>query len=209
MNSTKRITWYAAGRIGFEDVRFGLVPCYLPNPEVEALIPAMATPIPFNVGHHALFYSGPFTVSSNHGSANSSFRDNPDPNLFSAAREDQQKGFGSGSHGSGRIDCVYTGPEDTAGAVFKRAMDGIKKADCVFAWIADHQCYGTLVELGYARALGKRIYIAHSPIIEPVGELWFALRTAEEVGVYTDPKKAWVDAIATAERAARFNLGAI
>lgn len=52
----------------------------------------------------------------------------------------------------------------------------IARADIVFAWIDRDDCYGTITELGYAAALGKRIWIA-SPKLFP--DMWFPFHTAE------------------------------
>lgn len=37
----------------------------------------------------------------------------------------------------------------------------IKECDAVFAWIDSYDCYGTLFELGYAKGLGKPVFIYH------------------------------------------------
>lgn len=90
----------------------------------------------------------------------------------------------------------YTGPyvtdmghgqNDFSGQtlVVTECFEAIKRSDVVFAWIDKLSAYATLVELGYAKALGKRIWIA-SPL--HYEDLWFVYRMADEVmtGV-TDP----------------------
>lgn len=56
-------------------------------------------------------------------------------------------------------------------------LGAIDRADAVFAWISDPACYGTLIELGYARAKGLPIWVAFdSSTLEAGvrGEMWFA-----------------------------------
>lgn len=42
--------------------------------------------------------------------------------------------------------------------VLQRSLDGVRNADVFFALFEDDKAFGTLVELGYARALGKPIF---------------------------------------------------
>lgn len=51
--------------------------------------------------------------------------------------------------------------EDAQRDVFNRSMAGIDAADIVLCMIEDRECYGTLVEIGYARAKGKKVFIAY------------------------------------------------
>lgn len=59
-----------------------------------------------------------------------------------------------GSHGemdpAGKIDIV------------RQCRMALYKADLVFAYLNSPDCYGTLVEIGYAVALGKYVYIAQN-----------------------------------------------
>lgn len=50
--------------------------------------------------------------------------------------------------------------------------DAIEQCDVFFAWIDDLTCYGTLAEIGYARALKKPIWIAGPHKIIHVGDYW-------------------------------------
>lgn len=75
-------------------------------------------------------------------------------------------------------------------SVVERCLQAIASADLVFAWIDDLACYGTLFELGYAKALGKRLAVrfaqgnfyrstperlteAEDEPSNPYDELWF------------------------------------
>lgn len=57
----------------------------------------------------------------------------------------------------------------------------IVQSDAVFAWIDDKTCFGTLVEIGYAYAHGRPIYLAAPPAFVHSGldELWFAVEAAK------------------------------
>lgn len=67
--------------------------------------------------------------------------------------------------------------------VFRMSTDAIDRADFVFAWLDDLTCYGTLVEIGYARAMGKPIYIGTPERVsgEIHEHLWFALEAGRAV----------------------------
>lgn len=53
----------------------------------------------------------------------------------------------------------------------------ISRSDMVFAWIESLDAYGTLVELGYAKGLGKKVWIAGP---EHFSDLWFAYQMADK-----------------------------
>lgn len=101
-----------------------------------------------------------------------------------------QKDLSSG-HGSepGHIVDFYD-EEGSAGLyldsdrreVFANCRSQIAMCDTLFAWIYDDTCYGTLVEIGYAAALGKRIWVGiDDSFAEKVGDMWFSMAAAETV----------------------------
>lgn len=51
------------------------------------------------------------------------------------------------------------------------AIRGIFSCDILFAWIESADCHGTLVEIGFAKALKKKVFIAWPKRIDA---LWFA-----------------------------------
>lgn len=55
--------------------------------------------------------------------------------------------------------------------IAKRCLEAIERSDVLFAWIDSPDCYGTLVEIGYARGLGKMIWIAFDVHMD---DFWFA-----------------------------------
>ena len=65
--------------------------------------------------------------------------------------------------------------DDARAFVHRQCLDALHCADLVFAWLDDRTAYGTLVELGYAAALRKRVVIAHPGDLRLVRDMWFAL----------------------------------
>lgn len=111
------------------------------------------------------------------------------------------KAYGS-NHGY--IHGVTTcNPDAAEGAAYRGSLQGIARADVVIAFLDDLEAYGTLIEIGYARALGKRIIV-----VTPYGEadwgrsvleneLWFAIRAADKHIVlpsrpYVDKRAMWL-----------------
>ncbi len=137
---------YIAGRIGYERTRFGL-PVDIYRHEDEYWITDYPT---FVFRSHTLTYTGPFTVSCDHGCAHQ-FKHAVGPTCGN--------------------DSMYLGPDEKIeGYHFQKALrdlvvrkttQGIKDADAVFVWLSDNSeiAHGTLTEIGYAAALQKPIYI--------------------------------------------------
>jgi nucleoside 2-deoxyribosyltransferase len=74
-------------------------------------------------------------------------------------------------------------------------MAGIANADAVFVWLEDTECYGTLIEVGYAFAMKKPIYLAHAPNVFPNGEMWFAFKAAQMTIQSSNARDAFLSAI--------------
>ena len=77
-------------------------------------------------------------------------------------------------------------PDRAQDATYRGALQGISRADVVVAYLEDLEAYGTLVEIGYARAAGKRLIVITSPALHkpPLNDgwsrgLWFAIRAAD------------------------------
>lgn len=70
---------------------------------------------------------------------------------------------GDGDHGviglGGNAD-DSRGAAGVRDAVRKLCLNAIKNTDIVFAWLDRPDCHGTLAEIGYAHAVGRRIWIA-------------------------------------------------
>lgn len=107
--------------------------------------------------------------------------------------------FGTTSHGSDE-DCNY-GLDDSVSnrradprvkrETLNRALDGVRLCDAFFAWVDDFECHGTIAEIGYAKALGKPIYIGCTrEFIATASELWFPFGMADAILVDTCPREA-------------------
>lgn len=184
---------YLAGKIRKNDWRTGRYPI---KSAWDALDHRGSGPWPIVREHvHGMDYVGPFFMSCDHGCAH-----------------------GPETHGVGAGDVVEGAyPAPSRSEVIMRCLNAIERADIFFAWFgAEQDCdknhvtaYGTLTELGYAKALKKTIVVAlpedsrhtvevidpdHGGWLDqeanPNGELWFALQCASEVIIADDPWNA-------------------
>jgi nucleoside 2-deoxyribosyltransferase len=62
------------------------------------------------------------------------------------------------------------------GEVFNTNLERIRRADAVFAYIDREEAYGSAVEIGYAKAIGKPIFVGFSPDAPWQDDMWFAAR---------------------------------
>jgi very-short-patch-repair endonuclease len=97
-------------------------------------------------------YVGPYFISCDHGCFHAE-------GGHGYAEEDY------GGDGGHRI--YFNESRETAHSLCLRS---IHSADIVFAWIDSKYAYGTIVELGYAKALGKQIFIASPSYYK---DMWF------------------------------------
>lgn len=73
--------------------------------------------------------------------------------------------------------------------VVEQARAAIDASDMVFAWIDSPDCYGTLIEIGYAIGLGKVVRVGMKNSAD-LDQLWFARHLAHAV-VRDRPRDAW------------------
>jgi hypothetical protein len=82
---------------------------------------------------------------------------------------------------------------DTQDIIFKRNLESIQECDLMFANITESRlnksnaldCYGTLVEIGIAHALGKPVYIAfHYDLVLQLNEFWIMMKCAADTNTY-------------------------
>jgi nucleoside 2-deoxyribosyltransferase len=77
--------------------------------------------------------------------------------------------------------------------VSSAVQSAIDAADLVFAWIDGPDCYGTILEIGYARAVNKAVVVAFSnefSLTKAAQEMWLLTKW----GYYVEdnsPKEAW------------------
>lgn len=84
----------------------------------------------------------------------------------------------------------------------------IIQCDLLFAWIDSTDCYGTLVEIGFAKGLGKPVAVAVSRDIE-ASQLWLASAAATYPMVASSAKEAWSDFWGTVELGHRESAAAV
>lgn len=177
---------YAAGKISRSDWRLEFFRdrqtdrvnertlAYISNGELEGLpvtsaytlLPAWPE-IPLEGG---ALYVGPHFISDDHGCYHG-------PNFH-----------GSGAEGWPVPACKEIGPCGAAypsvgrGHVYSRCIETIDRSTHVVAWLDDPTAYGTLFELGYAKAKGKHITIMVPEDLsarEDLHQLWFTLHSSD------------------------------
>jgi hypothetical protein len=134
---------YFAGKIGHTDWRHELVERATGQ---SRILRDSDGPFEFSMGRHQVTYQGPFFCSCDHGCFH-----------------------GPHTHGVGldiHVGCpAARSPHDVfadGGAVYFESLAAIDRSEWVFAFINDPTCFGTLFELGYARARGKALILCFS-----------------------------------------------
>jgi len=165
---------YLAGKIWSNDWRHDIFKG-LRNHQYDNIYddPYFKRDAPLVVDGHT--YSGPYFLSDDHS-------------FF----------HGDGSHGRGlHLDENVMAPDweiERQQYVVQKCFQWIKESDAMFVWLSADDCYGTIAEIGYAKSLGKRIFIGVDEKEKSKGyvnDMWFALECAEEV-VYTQTAvEAW------------------
>ncbi|MCY1141568.1 hypothetical protein OWR29_26520 [Actinoplanes sp. Pm04-4] len=102
---------------------------------------------------------------------------------------------GTNAHGvaAGSAACGGAYPGLPREEVVKRCLAAIEDCTHIFAWIDEPTAYGSLAEIGYARALGKRIYLYLPAGVQALDDLWFAMQMAELTSRVADVDAAWND----------------
>lgn len=127
--------------------------------------------VPLGIGDHMM--TGPFFINCGHSEI--------------GCYRMQENG-----HGMGADDCGCGGSDTSRSNVVRMCLNAIERSDVLFAWIDQDSCYGTLAEIGYAKALGKIVWIAGpSQYVRvgpddnhgenPISDLWFACSMADEL----------------------------
>lgn len=155
---------YLAGKISRKDWRRSIVgdhlqvaveTCPCSSGESELL------PVSWPVAERAIFgthhFVGPYFVDCRHGGC----------------------AFGDDEHG---VAATSNEPGDHGerlrpGAVADRCLAAVANCDVLFAFVHQLDCYGTIVEIGAAKALGKRIWITGWRHFR---DMWFAYEMADK-----------------------------
>lgn len=120
-------------------------------------------------GDHA--FTGPFYMEWGRGG------DYPPGNAF----EDDhglnvEHGVCNHGHGCDCEDDRLTVSGKTRADIIRLCCDAIDRSDVVFAWLEHLDCYGTVAELGYAHAKGKRVWVA---MAREMRDMWFVQKLVE------------------------------
>ncbi|MFI7077545.1 nucleoside 2-deoxyribosyltransferase [Verrucosispora sp. NA02020] len=156
MSTFEGIRVYAAGKITQNGWRHSLFPIFddadTTNPDRQ--------PWPEEVRIPALpgaVYVGPHFMSDDHG----------------CYHGENMHGVAAGEHACGGAYPGLSRPE-----VAQRCLAAIRLSTHVFAWLDDPTCHGSLVEIGYARALGKQVFVYTKAGQKDLADLWFAKQIA-------------------------------
>jgi nucleoside 2-deoxyribosyltransferase len=139
-------------------------------------------------------YTGPFFISCDHGCAHgdnlhgvaavdlvSDDKEYLSTHKLATWSKEELEELEQDEHGffvrSYRGGCL-SGDGPRQEQVVTLCQEAIRQSDVVFVWLDQEDAYGTLVELGYAKALQKRVWIA-GPAYLP--DMWFAYRSADRV----------------------------
>jgi hypothetical protein len=160
---------YLAGKIDKNDWRHNLVPDLRDTYSMERWIAVRNLPM---VGGHD--YVGPFFIACDHGCSHG-------PNSHGAA---------VGNEASCAIAGADIGHENdnSPARVHAKGVDGIRRCDVFVAWMGLDfaSAYGTIYEIGVAKALYKKIAIIKHPALK-IEDFWFPLEAADLILTTTDP----------------------
>lgn len=93
--------------------------------------------------------------------------------------------------------------------VRRLALDAIRRCDVLFAWVDTLDCFGTLAEIGYAHAMGRRIWVGSPPeFSDSYRHLWFAVCMAEWHSHASSPLDAFSRAVAWDAARSQMNANA-
>jgi hypothetical protein len=129
-------------------------------------------------------YVGPFFIACDHGCSHRGNMHGAFPSICAQVE------------GSGRSLSQYVGPADTVPNSFRyrvrqKATDGIAACDLFVAYLGLDfaSAYGTIAEIGFAHAQGKRIVLIVHPELDTT-DFWFPMTMANFVVMSADPANA-------------------
>lgn len=184
------INVYLAGKISKGDWRSSIVDVIHPVQEITScpigsIAPSrlddgvlysdeVAWPILRSVIFGKHNYVGPYFMACDHGC----YHGDDQHGVFAAGRQQEVYNCGGG-HGCGKEscdgDCSVVYDQSRAPLVNSLCLNSIKNCDLLFAWIDTSDCYGTIIEIGYAAAKNKRVVIAGP---KQFRDMWFVYKTA-------------------------------
>ena len=88
---------------------------------------------------------------------------------------------GEGNHGLGihqPVSCLTGGNTHSASEVIEICKEQIKRADVIFGYINSDTCFGSLFEIGYAKALGKKVILLFDTS-KRENDMWFLSKNSD------------------------------
>ena len=150
---------YLAGKISMDDWRNVIWSCRCAPSDPGYIAAGYECDV-----NDSLTITGPFFISCDHG----------------CYHGDNTHGVGAGNESPNCIGDFYTREN-----VLSICKDQIDRAEIVFAYIDQPDCFGTLTEIGYAHAKGKDIVIVFSNK-KLKREMWFADKMQQRTGTISD-----------------------
>lgn len=162
---------YAAGKISQNGWRHTLFPVQTINDYDEPPTQPWPSAVPIGSLPGAT-YVGPHFMGDDHG----------------CYHGENRHGVAAGGRACGDAYPGLSRPD-----VASRCLDAINRATHVFAWINDPTAHGTLVEVGYARALGKQVFVYTQSGRKELDDMWFAGQIATAHAAAATADDAWND----------------
>ncbi len=128
-------------------------------------------------------YTGPFFMSCDHGCYHG--ENSHGMGLYNIDSKIEYKPDGMSYYpGEGG----FSVKENPRQITQEKCITGIKNCDILFAWLDSEDSFGTFAEIGYAKALGKEIWIAYPHYNQ---DMWFLYMMANGTLQNSCPKCAF------------------
>ena len=118
-------------------------------------------PVLQNAIGDGLHYCGPYFISCDHGCFHS---------------EEASHGAVASYESMSHDENSYS--DEQYSRAYSRCLGAIEVSDVVFCWIESDDCFGTIAEIGYAKAMGKFICISFAESFD-AEDMWFVRSMAD------------------------------
>lgn len=103
--------------------------------------------------------------------------------------------FSSVGHGQDHGPGLHGMCESGEKEIVSNSFSQIEMSDVVVSWIEDQTCYGSLVEIGYARGIGVKVLTGFNAEFwnansDSRHDLWFANSASSDSGAFSSPSEA-------------------
>ncbi len=160
---------YFAGKVDKNDWRHEIAPGLRRHTVDESKPENIVSSMPLETAFPSILYNGPYVINCDHGCYH-----------------------GPTTHGCGSEEGTCTQEDLTRDEIMATCVSLIYKSDAVYAWIDSTDCYGTLAEIGFAKGIGKPVFI-NTKKDDALKELWFACHLADALNWADDPMTGFKD----------------